>query len=47
MSPYCLWYRKNTESINTSVSNTSNAKTMLLSKCAVCGAKKSRFIKKQ
>ena len=25
----------------------SNGKTMILSKCAVCGDKKSRFIKKQ
>ena len=29
------------------VSNASNSKTTLLSKCAICGAKKSRFIKKQ
>ena len=26
---------------------TSNGKTMLLTKCAICGSKKSRFIKKQ
>ena len=37
---------KNTENINSRVSN-SNGRTMLLSKCTVCGAKKSRFIKKQ
>ena len=29
------------------VSKTINGKTMLLSKCALCGAKKSRFIKNQ
>ena len=29
------------------VSNASKSKTTLLSKCAICGAKKSRFIKKQ
>ena len=26
---------------------TSNGKTMILSKCAICGSKKSKFIKKQ
>ena len=36
-----------TENINPRVSNTSNGKTMLLSKCAVCDSKKSKFIKKQ
>ena len=29
------------------VSATSNGKTMMLSKCAICGAKKSKFIEKQ
>ena len=33
--------------MNTSVSNTSNGKTMVLSKCPICGAKKSRFTEKQ
>ena len=39
--------RKDTKSINPKVSNTSNGKTVMLSKCAVCGSKKSRFIKNQ
>ena len=30
-----------------SAMNTSNGKTMLLSKCAICDSKKSRFIKNQ
>ena len=47
MSSYCLKWRKNTESINPRVSKTNNGKTMILSKCAICGSKKSRFIKKQ
>ena len=47
MSSYCLKCRKNTENINPRVSKTSNGKKMLLSKCAVCGSKRSRFIKKQ
>ena len=40
MSSYCLKCRKNTENINPRVSNTSNGKTMLLSKCAMWGGKK-------
>ena len=47
MLPYCLKCKKNTESINPRVSATSNGKTMILSKCAICGSKKSKFIKKQ
>ena len=47
MSSYCLKRRKNTKSINPRVSKTNNGKTMILSKCAICGSKKSRFIKKQ
>ena len=38
---------KNTESINPKVLKTNNGKTMILSKCAICDAKISRFIKKQ
>ena len=47
MKSCCLKCRKNTENINARVSNTSNGRTMVLSKCAVCGSKKSRFIKNQ
>ena len=47
MKPYCLKCRKDTENINPRVSNTSNSRTMILSKCAICGSKKSRFIKNQ
>ena len=45
MSSYCLKCRKNTENINPVVPKTSNGKTMMLSKCAICGSAKSRFIK--
>ena len=47
MKSYCLKCRKDTENINPRVSNTSNGRTMILSKCAICGSKKSRFIKNQ
>ena len=45
MKSYCLNCRKNTENINPKVLKTSNGRTMLLSKCAICDSKKSRFIK--
>ena len=47
MKFYCLKCRKDTEKINPIVSGTSNGKAMILSKCAICGSKKSRFIKNQ
>ena len=47
MKSYCLKCRKDIENINPRVSKTSNGKTMLLSKWAICGSKKSRFIKSE
>ena len=47
MKSYCLKCRKDTENINPRVSGTSNGKAMILSKCLICGGKKSRFIKNQ
>ena len=47
MKSYRLKCRKDTENINPRVSNTSNGKTMILSKNAICGSKKSQFIKNQ
>ena len=47
MNSYCLKCKKETEKINPRVSKTSNNRTMILSKCAKCGSKKSRFIKNQ
>ena len=47
MKSYCLKCSKNTKNINPRVSKTSNGRTMLLSKCAICDSKKSRFIKNQ
>ena len=47
MLSYCLKCKKNTESINPKVSKTSTDKTMILSKCGICGSKKSKFIKEQ
>ena len=39
--------RKDTENIIPRVSNTSNGKRMILSKCAIRRSKKSKFIKNQ
>ena len=47
MLSYCLKCKKKIESINPRVSKTTNGKTMMLSKCAICGSKKSKFIKEQ
>ena len=44
---YCLKCKKDTENINPKVSKTSNNRIMVLSKCAICGSKKSKFIKNQ
>ena len=47
MSSYCLKCNRNTENISPRISKTINGKIMLLSKYAIWGSKKSRFIKKQ
>ena len=47
MKSYCLKCRRDNENIISRVSNTSNGRTMILSKCAICSSKKSRFIKDQ
>ena len=47
MESYCLKCKKYTENIDPKVSGTSNGEIMILSKCAICGSKKSRFIKNQ
>ena len=47
MLSYCLKCRRNIESINPKVSKTTNGKAIVLSTCAVCGSKKSKFIKQQ
>ena len=39
--------KKNTANIDLKISITSNGKAMILSKCAICGSKKYRFMKNQ
>ena len=45
METYCLKCKENSKIINPKISSTSNGKSMILSKCAIRGSKKSRFIK--
>ena len=47
MESYCLKCKKYTKNINPRVSSTSNGKLMILSKCAICISKESKFIKNQ
>ena len=47
MDSYCLKCKKHTKNIDPQISSTSNGKFMILSECAICGSKNSKFIKKQ
>ena len=47
MESYCAKCNKHTKNINPRVPCTSNGKAMISQKCAICGNKKSRFIKNQ
>ena len=42
-----LKVQKSTECIDPKISATSNGRTRILSKCAICGSTKSKFIEKQ
>ena len=47
MKSYCLKCKKDTVNIDPKVWSSSNGRVMILSKCAICGSKKSRFTKNQ
>ena len=47
MESYCLKCKENTENKDPKSLASSNGRVMILSKCAICGSKKSRFIKNQ
>ena len=47
MLSYCLVCKKNTENKDAKTIKTKNDRLILSSKCAVCGNKKSRFMKEQ
>ena len=45
MKSYCLKCRKDTKNINPNISKTSNGRTMLLSKFAICNSKDQDLLK--
>ena len=47
MQLYCISSKKNIANKNSSVRRTRQNRLMVVSDCAVCGKKKSRFIKNQ
>ena len=48
MLTYCLkCEKKNTKNIDAKMRKTKNSRFVLSSKCAVCGSKKSKFMKEQ
>ena len=47
MESYYLKCKKHTVNINLQVSSTNKGKLMILSKCAICKSKKSKFVNKQ
>ena len=44
---YCLVCRKYTKNINPKIVRNRQSRSMIQSNCAICGSKKSRFIKEQ
>ena len=47
MLTYCLKCKKNTKNIDAKMLKDKNCRFVLSSKCAVCGSKKSKFMKEQ
>ena len=47
MTTYCLSCKKDTKNIDPKIVKTKNNRLMMISKCAICNNKKSRFIKEQ
>ena len=47
MLTYCVKCRKNTENLDSKIFRTKYARSIMQSKCADCGTKKSRFVKEQ
>ena len=47
MLTFCLKSKKNTKNIDGKMMRTKNGRFVLSSKCAVCGSKKSKFVKER
>ena len=44
---YCVKCNKDTKNLNSNIFKTKNGRLIILPKCAPCGIKKSRLVKKQ
>ena len=47
METYCVSCKKNTANTNSGIRRTKQNRLILVSNCAVCGKKKSKFIQNQ
>ena len=47
MEIYCVKCRKNTKNLNSNIFKAKNGRLVMQSKCAECGFKMSRFLKKE
>ena len=47
MLTYCVKCRERTENLDSKIFETKNGRIIMQSKCAACGIKKSRSVKKQ
>ena len=47
MLTYCLKCKKDTKNVDSKMLKTKNGRAISSSKCAICGSKKSRFVKEQ
>ena len=47
MLNYCVKYRKNRKNLKSKIFKTKNNRLIMQLKCAVCGIKKSRFVKEE
>ena len=47
LKTYCLKCKEHTKNIDSKMLKTKNGRSMLSLKCAVCGGKKSRFMKEK
>ena len=47
MLTYWLKYNKDTENVDSEMLKPKNGRTILFSKCTLCGSKKSKFMKEQ
>ena len=47
MKTYCVKCRKDTKNIDPKMVRTKNNRSVMQSKCSICGIKKSRFVKEE